>query len=79
MGRTDGLYFEYEKSRKPNHCKGCTERYRACWSTCPKYAEDEEVRNKIKQAKKEERDRNLSIKQPLQWRNKKRGIERDVD
>ena len=33
-------------------CKGCAERYTACWGSCPKYIEAKEAKEKKKKAHK---------------------------
>ena len=36
-------------------CKGCTERYMACWGSCPKYIEATEEHEKHKKSREKDR------------------------
>lgn len=42
-------------------CKDCTERYPACWGSCPKYLEAKAKYNKVKQAKAADKERNGAL------------------
>ena len=36
-------------------CKGCSDRYAACWGSCPKYIEAKEANERQKKAREKDR------------------------